>query len=141
MRLNINELDEGYSNAGSLILTWDGQPFSGVAYEISPQGTLWCEQSYKDGVLAGLSKDWYLNEQLKSQTEYKWNRVHGRDQGWYENGRPEYDSYYELGIMLHEHRWNKTGVLVKSYKVEDNPKRHADLLQEKAIFLKHGLIS
>lgn len=117
----------------------EGVPFSGIAYEISPQGTLWCEQTYDDGTLNGLSQDWHLNGQLKSQTEYKWNRVHGRDQGWYENGRPEYDSYYELGIMLREHRWNEAGVLQKSYRVEDNPKRYADLLQEKAIFQKYGL--
>lgn len=139
MRININELEEGYTDAGSLILMCEGVPFSGIAYEISPQGTLWCEQIYNDGTLNGLSQDWHLNGQLKSQTEYKWNRVHGRDQGWYENGRPEYDSYYELGIMLREHRWNEAGVLQKSYRVEDNPKRYADLLQEKAIFQKYGL--
>lgn len=58
LRIDLNQLEEDYTEAGSLILTWEGTLFAGIAYELSPQGTLCSEQTYYDGVLNGLSKDW-----------------------------------------------------------------------------------
>lgn len=140
MRVNVNELDDEYNYAGSLVMVWEGQPFTGTAFQISPQGTLWCEQAYVEGTLDGVSKEWYLNGQLKSQTEYKWNRIHGRDQGWHEDGQPNYNSFYELGIPLSEQQWDEQGNLVKDYKMEQDSARYADLVRERTIFQKYGLV-
>ncbi|RZK33439.1 MAG: hypothetical protein EOO61_15315 [Hymenobacter sp.] len=138
-RLNLDELDEGYTVAGSPILLLDGQPFTGVAYELNSQGELWSEQGYRDGVLDGISRDWYSNGILKSETTYKWNRVHGHDQGWYENGKPAYKSVYELGTRLREQRWNEQGQLVSDYHLDTASPKYVALVQTKALFQQQGL--
>ena len=56
LRINVNDLDEDYTEGGSLLLTWEGKPFTGIAYEMSTQGALWSEQSYEEGILSGQSR-------------------------------------------------------------------------------------
>ncbi|TVT38969.1 hypothetical protein FNT36_14955 [Hymenobacter setariae] len=138
-RISVNELDEEYNHAGSLVMMWQGQPFTGIAFQMSPQGTLWCEQAYVEGTLTGISKEWYLNGQLKSQTEYKWNRIHGRDQEWYAGGQAKSNSSYELGIVLSEQQWDKQSNLVKDYQLEQGSAPYTELVRERAIFQKYGL--
>jgi antitoxin component YwqK of YwqJK toxin-antitoxin module len=138
-RINVNELDDEYNHAGSLVMMWQGQPFTGIAFQMSLQGTLWCEQAYVEGTLHGISKEWYLNGQLKSQTAYKWNRIHGRDQELYGGGQPKFNSFYELGILLSEQLWDEHGNLVKDYQMEHGSAPYTDLVRERAIFQKYGL--
>jgi antitoxin component YwqK of YwqJK toxin-antitoxin module len=139
IRINANELDDAYNHAGSLVMMWQGQPFTGLAFQISTQGALWCEQAYVEGTLHGISMEWHLNSQLKSQTEYKWNRIHGRDQEWYADGQPKSNCSYELGILLSEQQWDEQGNLVTDYQMEHGSAPYTDLVRERAIFQKYGL--
>ena len=139
MRVNVNELDDEYTPAGSLVMLWEGEPFTGVAFELSPQGTLWSEQTYVEGTLDGISRDWYPNGQLRSHTEYKWNRIHGREQGWYENGQLKCNVIYELGTVIRKREWDERGNITKDYQIEDDAWAAEHLKSQRELFRKLGI--
>jgi antitoxin component YwqK of YwqJK toxin-antitoxin module len=86
-----------------------------------------------------MSKEWHLNGQLKSKTEYKRNRIHGRDQEWYVGGQAKSNSLYELGILLSEQQWDDQGNVITDYHMALGSAPYIDLVKERTIFQKYGL--
>lgn len=139
LRINLNNLDEDYTEGGTVLLVLDGKPFTGIAYEMSSQDTLWSEQCYEEGILSGLSRDWYLNGQLRSQTDYRWNRVHGHDREWFENGQLKSDAIVELGIAIRKQEWDEEGNLIKDYHIKDDTWISNHLESQRELFRKLGV--
>ena len=139
IRINIDKLDEEYTDSGVLLFTLKGKPFNGVAYELGPEGNLWSEQSYENGILDGSSKVWHPNGQLRSQTEYKWNRVHGKDQEWHENGQLKHLRVSELGSVLREQQWDEQGKLLKTYDISGDAWAMQHLESQRELFKMQGI--
>ena len=140
LRINSDDLEEEYTDGGSRLLVFNGEPFTGIAYEMSPQGSLWSEQSYEEGVLSGPSMDWYPSGQLRAQTDYKWNRVHGRNREWFENGQLKSDAVAELGIVVRKQEWDEQGKLTNDYHIESDTWSSNLLEAERKLFKKAGVI-
>jgi antitoxin component YwqK of YwqJK toxin-antitoxin module len=50
------------------IYFYEGQPFTGVAYDLTQDGVLADEQTFALGVLDGPSRSWYATGKLESET-------------------------------------------------------------------------
>jgi len=73
------------------------EPFSGLAYELYPEGTLYRAAQYKDGKLNGMTFLWYPDGSPQMSAGYKAGALHGRFQGWYPNGSVIYDMFINRG--------------------------------------------
>jgi hypothetical protein len=71
---------------GELIFTYEGQPFSGVAYEDVP-GKWYSEVTYRAGMQEGPARDWYPSGSLKGESYHHENALHGISREFDETGR------------------------------------------------------
>lgn len=139
-RVNKDDIEIEYTAGGSPVYTWQGEPFTGVGYELGNNGALLSETSYVDGAEDGVERSWYINGQLESVSGAKWNRPHGSFQYWYENGQPKYEGEAELGHVLWRKEWDENGKLTNEYHIESDPEQYNALLMDREFFKKHGLI-
>lgn len=65
----------------------DGQPFSGIAYELYDDVDTAFIYPYYNGKLQGETKEWYRNKQLKEDRFYDEGRKTGIHKGWYADGK------------------------------------------------------
>lgn len=92
---------------------YEGQPFSGVAFELRPSGSLWSEQTFANGLLEGVSRDYHEHGGLDSETVYKMGIANGPSRAFYATGRPKYERLIELGICVRSREYDESGTLVK----------------------------
>lgn len=116
MRVPIDELD--YSDQH--IYLYEGQPFTGIAYEALPDGQVVAEESYVDGGLKGPSREWYPTGELKSEVYYKSGAPHGKCREWYQHGILKLECLYEYSIIIERKEWDENGKLVKEYRIKEN---------------------
>jgi antitoxin component YwqK of YwqJK toxin-antitoxin module len=95
--------------ADSQVLLYQGVPYTGTVFETRPDGSLWSEQSYTHGILDGLSRGWYANGQLDSETLYRTGRrVYDRE--WHPNGKSKLDRQFdERGHIVAETHCHASG--------------------------------
>jgi len=139
-RVNADDLDTEFTEGGSLIYTWDGRPFTGVAFELNRDGNLVNETSYVDGIEDGVKKNWYANGQIKSISDIKWNRGHGNFTHWHENGEKKYEGVSELGHVLKKKEWTQSGELIDDYHIETDPEELDSLEVDRKTFKRYGLM-
>ncbi len=114
LRVDFDEL-EWDADRGAF---WQGQPFTGITYDCTPQGPITGEYSYVDGVQTGLSREWYLSGAQKTAAMYRHGSLNGSYQAWFENGQLQQEAEYELSILLKSRRWDETGQLVQEYTLD-----------------------
>lgn len=139
-RVNIDDIDIEYTRSGSPVYTWQGKPFTGIAYELNSAGKLINETSYVDGIEDGSEKLWYPNGQSESVIEVKWNRPHGKFQHWYEDGKIKYEGICELGYVVKRKEWDNKGNLLNEYSIENEPEKYKELLREREIFKRYKIL-
>ncbi|QGJ71746.1 Hypothetical protein PBC10988_34540 [Planctomycetales bacterium 10988] len=118
----------GYNGDDGLYYYRDEFPFTGIAVypDFEPTST---EEEYRDGVLWGDWKEWWPSGQLAVLTQFKYGCMHGSDQRWYENGKPQEEGEYELGICKRRKKWGEDGILVEEFALEDGSDMHTHLLE------------
>ena len=94
MRVPVDELD--YSDQH--IYLYEGQPFTGIAYEALPDGQVVAEEAYVDGGLKGLSREWYPTGALKSEGYYKSGAPHSAKE-WCQDGILNLECLYEYAMF------------------------------------------
>lgn len=109
-RVNFDELELDMGD-GNLYL-WQGHPFTGIAYELRPDGALWSEIKYVNGRRHGIARDWYPSGQLSSETTYFSGGCFGPDREWDENGRLRSETMREFNYPLRERKWDENGHLI-----------------------------
>lgn len=118
-RVPFDELD---LSSDSNLLTYKGEPFTGIAYELGPNGELVSEVSYVEGQKSGLSKDWSSRGHLLREQSYIFDSLHGLSREWHDDESPKRESHYELGICTREREWRQNGELVRDFVLgEENP--------------------
>ncbi|WP_406642520.1 toxin-antitoxin system YwqK family antitoxin [Amycolatopsis sp. WGS_07] len=100
-----------------LIFTYQGRPFSGVAYEES-QTLGRSEVSYCEGVQEGLARDWYPSGILKAETRFARNDRHGRYSEYDESGNLVEEGLCEYGILVRRTRFDSDGNAVSSFAID-----------------------
>ncbi|MBL8179755.1 MAG: hypothetical protein JNK48_34065 [Bryobacterales bacterium] len=113
LRVDSNELEwEDY------VCYREGLPFSGVAFELRPNGALWSEQTYAGGLLDGISRDYHEHGGLDSETVYKLGIANGPSRAFYPSGKPKYERLIELGIVVRAREYDENGAVVKDQTLQ-----------------------
>ncbi|HET6251366.1 MAG TPA: hypothetical protein VFE47_27020 [Tepidisphaeraceae bacterium] len=113
-----------------------GRPFSGVAFDLLPSGSLWSEITFVEGHQEGLARTWYENGQLKSEGIFLGATLHGPSKEWFASGRLKNMSLCEFGICVEGREWDEDGKLVKDFHLDPSDYNYAALLEQRAAFRK-----
>ncbi len=112
--------------------SFEGELFTGIAYELYSDGKLHSEYEYKEGWEDNVGREWYLNGQLKSIEYFKNKMAYGLHTKYYEDGAKKSESDYELGVELERKMWSESGQLTEHWKLDpDEHKHHYELLLER----------
>jgi hypothetical protein len=121
-RVNIDDTD--IEHIGGPTVTWKGKPLTGIVFELENDQII-NETTYIEGIASGLEKSWYLNGQLESIGENRWNRPHGFFKTWYPSGQLKSEGLTELGHVIWRKEWDEEGNQTCDYKIEE----HLDQLE------------
>jgi hypothetical protein len=139
-RVNLDEIDIQYTTSGSPVPMYEGEAFTGIAYELGPQNEILNEVMYVNGMEDGLEKIWYSSGHLASMSELKWNRPHGSFQHWHENGLIKSEGTCELGYVVQRREWSCDGDFLQDYHIENHPEKHHALIAERELFQRLSLL-
>ena len=103
---------------------FEGDPFTGVAIERRPDGSLWSEQTYAMGVLDGISRDFHENGALDSETMFKLGIANGTSRAFYPSGKPKFEKNIELGYCLSSREYDESGTLVKEQALQQGDENY-----------------
>lgn len=100
------------------------KPFTGLIYEIYPNGNLAYYCYYKNGFSDGDFIEFYNDGKIKSTQHMQRGRILGVEKIWYGNGMLKSESRYEYGVCLTFKEWDENGKLIneKSEPTEDDIK-------------------
>lgn len=116
------EVDELLYDPNLLAYRYQGDLFTGIAYETWPDGRLCFEGEFVDGLRCGLARHWFANGQLEEEG-FSWNDgVHGPCRAFDTDGRLRDWGWSEYGIPLETKLWSENGKLVEHHTLaEDDP--------------------
>jgi antitoxin component YwqK of YwqJK toxin-antitoxin module len=115
-----------------------GKPFTGVLEYHFRNGNLEAEEEYKDGLLSGFKRTWYLSVQLQLEAECDWGGFHGKLREWHENGQLAREAVYEYGIRIHATRWDTLGIVVEEFQLTQSDPGYEILEASRAGFEEGG---
>lgn len=107
--LDFPDWDHGY--------TYNGESFTGVAYELFPDGSLRCEVEFRHGIEEGVWRKWYQNGKLAQEAVLERGVWHGRCREWQTNGQLALDGNYESRICVRRSRWDEAGSLIEEFGI------------------------
>jgi antitoxin component YwqK of YwqJK toxin-antitoxin module len=106
--------------------TWEGNAFTGTSYELYPDGQLWDESEFVDGVQEGTSRVWYSSGQLKHEDILYFDPPEGPQKGsnghfgtkreWFENGQLKREIMVKASRRVGEKEWDEAGNLIHEYE-------------------------
>lgn len=130
------ELDDLLDDGGGTY-SYGGRLFSGVSFELFPDGSLWSETTFVDGHQEGVARTWYENGQLKSEGSFLGATLHGPSKEWFPDGQLKSASVCEYGICLEEKEWDDNGKLTKDFRLLPTDYNYEILKKHRVAFGKH----
>lgn len=113
LRVDASELVETDPHGEGLWgMTWQGAPFTGVAFELHANGQLASEVSFLMGDGHGPSRYWSAEGTLVRAYEMDRGRFVGEGRGWWPDGTPRWLRHYGTRNDYREQQWNRAGVRV-----------------------------
>ncbi|WP_018753579.1 toxin-antitoxin system YwqK family antitoxin [Paenibacillus sanguinis] len=113
------------------MVLYNDNPFSGLAYELYPNGQIMHVTSYKNGFEDGVCREWYASGEIKCEFEMNRGRIHGDRKYWHRNGSIKSIAHYELAFELDYTEWDEHGNLLLTREVNPNdPNSRYDILLE-----------
>ncbi len=110
------------------------QLFTGIAYQMRPQGQLWTEEGFLDGRRHGSSRSWYPSGQLEEETTYYNGLTYGPDREWDEAGHLRREAFIEYGFCVREKKWDENGRLTEEYEMTPNDSKYSSLQKSRAVY-------
>lgn len=89
-----------------------GKPFTGLTYELYPNGNLIYYCYYKNGFKDGDFIEFYSDGKIKSIQYMKRGTISGVESIWYNNGVLKSETKYEYGVCLTFKEWDEKGNLI-----------------------------
>ena len=114
------------------LVYYEGEPFTGVGYDLADAGWLYSEIEYRDGIQWGRSRDWYAPGELAAESHFAWGWLHGPSREWHRNGQLATEELYEMGSCLKRKRWDQTGRLIEDYELKASEPEFRLLEQKRA---------
>ncbi|WP_309248885.1 hypothetical protein [Streptomyces sp. MNP-20] len=112
-RINIDDPDVDMDAAHRLL--YRGLPFTGEVEERSG-GHLISLDTYVDGLLEGLGREWYEDGTLRSRGRAASNRAVGIHQEWHPNGTlARTQSFSAGGDLIQDTEWDEHGRPTRSW--------------------------
>jgi antitoxin component YwqK of YwqJK toxin-antitoxin module len=111
---------------------YDGVPFTGIAYAEDDAGHPLYEVSYRDGVRWGLSREWYHDGRLCSESSFVREWAHGRFRQWHGNGQLAEQQEYEWGVLHCRKAWDEEGRLLEDYTLAESSPEFTMLKERRA---------
>lgn len=93
-----------------------GQPFSGLAYELTEDGVLIYYGYYKDGFEEGEKVFFYPNGNIESIAYMKRGRSFGEHIEYFEDGKIKSVVNSEYGVVLTKKEWDENATLIYEKK-------------------------
>ncbi|WP_457028299.1 toxin-antitoxin system YwqK family antitoxin [Kitasatospora sp. P5_F3] len=113
MRIDIN--DPAIDMDGEQRLYYDGELFTGEVFEGSADDPVSLE-TYRDGLLHGPWRLWYLDGSPRAQGEFVNGAFVGEVLAWHENGRLESRKLYSAsGSKLASYAWDEQGQQTRAW--------------------------
>lgn len=132
LRVNSDDLEIDYGDGD--VYLWQGKPFTGLAYEMHPDGSLWSEVEYVAGREHGLARDWFPSGQLQGETSYYRGKYFGPDREWDAQGQLRSEIVYEYSYPLRERTWDAAGRLMSNKHLEQDPVKYCRLEENRAAY-------
>lgn len=100
-------------------LFYNNKKYSGQVFAIYNGKDTVQIRGYLNGIEEGIQKKWYPNKQIASERMYHAGKKIGKHIGYWENGQPQYEFYFEDG----EHHgiakeWYQNGQLYRIFHYE-----------------------
>lgn len=113
LRVDASELVETDPHGEGLWgMTFQGAPFTGVAFELHANGQLASEVSFLMGNGHGPSRYWNAEGTLVRAYEMDRGSFVGEGRGWWPDGTPRWLRHYGTRNAYREQQWNRAGVCV-----------------------------
>ncbi|MBO0803350.1 MAG: hypothetical protein J2P25_09810 [Nocardiopsaceae bacterium] len=110
----------------NLVYYFKGERFTGIGYEDVPGHGL-SEISYRNGLQDGASRDWFPSGQLKGESIYRENMIHGHVREFREDGSLASEENYEHGVLTRSAEFDEDGHPVSVFEIsEDDPSYDGD---------------
>lgn len=110
----------------------DGIPFTGVAQERLPNGTLLGETTYDQGRMHGRSRAWLASGQLVEESHWRHNGKDGPYREWYPDGGKKRYAYFRRNILVRSLHWDEQGRLVSEFRLSEHDSDYAWLCRKLA---------
>jgi hypothetical protein len=107
-----------------LTYRWHDALFTGIGYEESPDGRL-SEISYRNGMQEGPARDWDSAGNLKVESNFRENILHGLSRIYAADGTLTEEVAYEYGIIVEQREQNSLGKLVTAFIVTPESQLYA----------------
>lgn len=114
LRINYEDLD--YDDEGTY--RYKGTPFTGIAFDLFPEGKVSCEWIMIDGHEEGIRREWYPSGVVLGEYSYSANAPHGLQLEWYPDGKIKRESICEFGIEVKAREWDPSGNLTLSVEIQ-----------------------
>jgi len=100
-------------------LFYNNAKYSGLVYTLYNTKDTMLVASYLNGVEEGVQKKWYANQQIAAVRNYHAGKKIGKHTGYWENGQPQFEFYFESG----EHHgvakeWYQNGQVYRIFHYE-----------------------
>lgn len=106
------------------VILLDELPFTGVLYDLYPNGSQKFEQEFSEGKKHGMETLWYPNSNLRSMSEFSHGILNGSQREWYQDGTPAREMQFVDGKQSGEQiGWKENGDLRFKY-IYKNGKRY-----------------
>ncbi|MGC3969152.1 MAG: hypothetical protein QM775_17840 [Pirellulales bacterium] len=100
------------------VRTLDGKPFSGIGFELYPDGRLRFEVPFSEGFAEGIYQEWHRNGLLKEQWQARRGCAEGTIKSWHDNGVLHSIKEVEYGAEIVYEEWDRDGRQVCSRRVD-----------------------
>lgn len=111
-RVNYDDLETDRDG----IYYWKGEPFTGIAFEMYPNGQILSEDEMVDGIVDGFVREWYPSGERKLEGYGKLSERHSWSREWFQNGILKRETTAEDGARTKELIWNEEGQIVSQYE-------------------------
>ncbi len=100
------------------IVYYDSKPFSGILFNVYPNGNTKWEQEYKNGVKNGTNKIWDSEKKdlVTAEQTFIDGQLDGLAKVWYSNGTLAKEANFKKGVEVGVHKeWFEDGKIAKEY--------------------------
>ena len=113
-------IDEDALEFDEDVRLFEGQPFTGVARSVYPNGKVRNEMTFCHGFEDGVCRSWHSNGQLSREWHATRGVVNGKEYEWHESGAIKSVGYYVHGVELTFDKWNESGRLIENRSINWN---------------------